>query len=72
MGRWFGHAWVVVGDAVIDITADQFGEVDIVHTSEADPAYRHGDRAECQLLPTKRGLDAIDEIWPFWCLSADG
>lgn len=68
---WVSHAWVEAEGCLIDITADQFGQAPVILSLIDNPAYRKGDRTECQLSPTPAGVAAVDEIWPAWCANTD-
>ena len=39
---WRGHAWVIVGQRIVDVTADQFGDPPVVVTSASDARYAEG------------------------------
>lgn len=68
---WVSHAWVVIGNSLIDITADQFGAEPIIVTSISDPAYRRGDRTGTRLTPTSAGLSAVENLWQIWDQSSE-
>jgi hypothetical protein len=38
-GLFFDHCWVQLGNLIIDITADQFGDKAVIITSVGDPRY---------------------------------
>ena len=39
-GNWHDHSWLVIDDQIIDLTADQFEEDEIIVTSVSDKRYR--------------------------------
>lgn len=41
-GTWHGHAWVLCGGWIVDITADQFGGPPVQIVRPEDPRYRPG------------------------------
>lgn len=63
--RWEGHAWVVSGDTIIDITADQFGGDPVLITSVADTRYAASmDLADHDAIKARR--EAVAALWPGW------
>jgi hypothetical protein len=40
--NWHGHAWVHVGNWIVDITADQFGLSPVLIVPETDPRFKEG------------------------------
>jgi hypothetical protein len=64
--HWEDHAWVVCGDRIIDITADQFGEAEVVIADLSDARYRAGQDAETTLPLTTRGSLAVEELKGLW------
>lgn len=62
---WRGHAWVVTGNRIVDITADQFGQPPVAMTTADDRRYRAGaDRADPEAV-LRRG-EAVAAIWSDW------
>lgn len=64
-GAWRGHAWLRVGDRILDITADQFGLPPVLLTAVNDPRYRAGpDRTRPEFLAEEQRLaTALYEQW---------
>jgi len=64
--RWESHAWVVSGDLILDITADQFGAPPVIVTSVSDERYRmgYGDTASPNAVDARRL--AVEALWPEW------
>ncbi len=71
--RWEGHAWVISGKIIVDITADQFGGEPIVVTSVSDARYVGSiDLADPAAIRARR--EAVAALWPKWmafCLNFD-
>lgn len=65
--RWEDHAWVVCGDYIIDITADQFGLPEVMTVPASDRRYRAGHSAETTLALTQNGLRAVQALKTLWC-----
>ena len=63
--RWEGHAWVISGKTIVDITADQFGYDPIVITTISDARYI-GSRDLADLAAIKARREAVDALWPDW------
>ena len=40
LGNWHDHSWVLIGDQIVDITADQFGELPVITSDVLDKRYR--------------------------------
>jgi hypothetical protein len=65
--QWEGHAWVVSGDIIIDITADQFGCDPIVITTISDTRYvRSVDLADRAAMKARN--EAVAALWPEWMI----
>lgn len=63
--RWEGHAWVVSGKNIVDITADQFGCDPIVITSVEDNRYVGSkDLANPDAVNARN--EAVTALWPKW------
>jgi hypothetical protein len=64
--RWESHAWVVSGDLILDITADQFGAPPVIVTSVSDERYRtgSGDTAPQSAIEARRVT--VETLWPDW------
>lgn len=63
--RWEGHAWVVSGKIIVDITADQFGDNPVVVTSTSDARYVGSmDLADPAAIEARR--EAVVALWPDW------
>lgn len=63
--RWEGHAWVISGKIIVDITADQFGDNPIVMTSISDTRYVSSiDLADPAAIKARR--EAVAALWPEW------
>lgn len=63
--RWEGHAWVISGDTIIDITADQFGGDPVLITSVSDIRYVGSiDLAAPDAIKARR--EAVAALWPDW------
>lgn len=63
--RWEGHAWVISGDTIIDITADQFGGDPVLITSVSDTRYVGSmDLADPDAIKARR--EAVAGLWPDW------
>ncbi|MBK0024510.1 hypothetical protein IAE29_24935 [Ochrobactrum sp. S46] len=63
--QWEGHAWVVSGDIVIDITADQFGCDPIVITTVFDTRYVESiDLADPTAIKARH--ETIAALLPEW------
>ena len=69
---WKSHAWVEVEKTwVVDITADQFQDHEIIVTKIEDARYAKGH--EGTALPELREAPrvAVERLWPVWRNSAD-
>ena len=64
--RWESHAWVMSGNLILDITADQFGADPVIVTSVSDARYRvgSGDTATPRAIQARR--EAVETLWPDW------
>jgi len=63
--QWEGHAWVVSGNIIVDITADQFGWDPIVITSISDTRYVGSvDLADPAAIKARH--ETIAALWPEW------
>jgi len=63
--RWEGHAWVISGEIIVDITADQFGGDPVVITSVSDARYVGSiDLADPDAIKARR--EAVAALWPDW------
>ncbi|MBS7542662.1 lasso peptide biosynthesis protein [Ancylobacter oerskovii] len=65
--QWHAHAWVRLGDSIVDVTADQFGAAPVLVVAASDPRYGEGtgdtalpafaaarERAAAELMPRWR------------------
>lgn len=63
--RWEGHAWVISGSTIVDITADQFGCDPVLITSVSDSRYAGSvDLAAPDAMEARR--EAVAALWPDW------
>lgn len=63
--RWEGHAWVISGNTIVDITADQFGGDPVLITSVADTRFVGSiDLADPDAIKARR--EAVAALWPEW------
>lgn len=62
---WHGHSWIVVGDLIADITADQFGLDPVILVSASDNRYRSSADLALPEFKVKRTA-TIDLLWPKW------
>lgn len=63
---WQSHAWVVCGDHIVDITADQFGHPEIIIELTSGGRYRPGHDPESTLSLTENGALAVQELMKVW------
>lgn len=64
--RWESHAWVVSGDLILDITADQFGADPVIVTSISDARYRTGTGDTATPSAVRARREAVEALWPDW------
>lgn len=64
--RWESHAWVVSGDHILDITADQFGADPVIVTSLSDARYRSGGGDTATPSAIRARHDVVEALWPEW------
>jgi hypothetical protein len=64
--KWQSHAWISVGDWIVDVTADQFGASSIIVTARSDPRYCEGgvDTAPPEARSARER--AVECLWPLW------
>ncbi len=68
-GDWRSHAWVEVGDRIIDLTADQFGDEPVIVTPRPDPRYQKGvsDSVYPEFVrPHRRSVEKLWHRWQLW------
>jgi hypothetical protein len=63
---WESHAWVAASGAILDITADQFGEPEILIVSAADTRYRAGSDPRTRLTPSPKVIAAARSLHRAW------
>lgn len=64
--KWHGHAWVLVGDMIVDITADQFGLKPVQLIPCSDAAYRAGDVDTASLSAKRNRKSLVENAWKRW------
>ncbi|MQP68677.1 hypothetical protein GE253_25590 [Niveispirillum sp. SYP-B3756] len=62
---WLGHSWIVAGDLIVDITADQFGLAPVTVVSASDSRYRASEDLALLEFKAKRTA-TVDMLWPHW------
>jgi len=64
-GEHKSHSWVKTNHNIIDLTADQFGEAEILIADSNDPRYVLGtDRALPEFKAKRK--QQVEKIWPLW------
>jgi hypothetical protein len=64
--EWQTHAWVLAGNWILDLTADQFGGPDVLIAAADDARYRCGVDDRTRLEPSARAMRAVDFLWTSW------
>lgn len=66
---WESHAWVEVGQWIIDITGDQFGMPPVVVTNCNDFRYGVGPIDTASPEARQARLRLVEQLWPQWVAS---
>jgi hypothetical protein len=64
--RWEGHAWVICGRHIVDITADQFGQAPVLISGASDQRYRSGCNESTTLRLTTNGMNEVEKVRALW------
>lgn len=64
--RWESHAWVVSGNVILDITADQFGAHPVIVTSTSDTRYQTGSGDTAAPDAIRARHEAVEALWHEW------
>ncbi len=64
--EWQTHAWVLAGNWILDLTADQFGGPAVLIAAADDARYRCGVDDRTRLEPSARAMRAVDFLWTSW------
>lgn len=62
---WVAHAWIVIEQWIVDITADQFGALPVVVLPSSHPSYVESDDVALPKFKIER-QKTVDALWQDW------